>query len=45
MLIGNAILYAIGPILSRTSNGPQYQGAKLEQLPNFRELFRDLTLI
>ena len=44
VLVGNAILYATGPILSSTSNGPQYLGESLEQLPLFRELFLSLTL-
>jgi hypothetical protein len=33
-----------GLILSRTSNGPQYLGANLAQLPSFKELFLGFTL-
>lgn len=39
MLAGNTILYATGPILSKTSNGPQYRGASLAQFSSFNELF------
>jgi hypothetical protein len=35
VLASNASLYATTPILSRTSNGPQYLGARLAQLPSF----------
>jgi hypothetical protein len=35
---GNARIYAIGPILSRISNGPQNLATNLAQFPNFREL-------
>ena len=44
MIAINAILYATGPILSSTSNGPQHLGDNLAQLPCFKELFLDLTL-
>ena len=44
MLAGNASLYATGPILSSTSNDPQYLGDSLAQLPSFKELFFALTL-
>ena len=40
----HASLYATGPILSSTSNGPQYLGDNLAQLPRFKELFLALTL-
>ena len=34
MVVGNANLYATGPILSRIEKGPQYMAASLVQLPN-----------
>ena len=36
--------YAIGPNLANISNGPQYLGANLTQIPNLKELFRGFTL-
>ena len=36
---------ATGPILSSTSNDPQYLGDSLAQLPSFKELFLILTLM
>ena len=36
---GKANWYAIGPTLANISNGPQYLGANLAQLPNLKELF------
>ena len=44
VLAGNASLYATGPILSSTSNDPQYLGDNLAQLPSFKELLFSLTL-
>ena len=44
VLSGNASLYATGPILSSTSNGPQYLGDSLAQIPSFKELFLRLTV-
>ena len=41
---GKASWYATSPTLARTSNGPQYLGANLAQLPNLKELFLGLTL-
>ena len=38
MLASNAILYAIGPILSKISNGPQNLGANFAQLLSFIEI-------
>ena len=40
----NASLYATHPILPSTSNGPQYVGDILAQLPRFKELFFAFTL-
>ena len=37
-------MYAIGPILSRISNGMQYMGDNLAQILKFRELFLSLNL-
>jgi hypothetical protein len=39
----SASMYAIGPILSRISNGPQYLVAIFGKLPNLRELFLSFT--
>ena len=44
MLAGNASLYATGPILSSTSNDPQYLGDNLAKIPSFKELILSLTL-
>jgi hypothetical protein len=43
MDIGSASMYAIGPILSRISKGPQYLAASFEQFPNFKELLLAFT--
>jgi hypothetical protein len=44
MLVGKEKLYAIGPILSRISNGPYYLGVSLAQVPSFKELLCNLSL-
>ena len=41
---GKANWYAIGPTLANISNGPQYLGANLAQLPHLKEFFLGFTL-
>ena len=45
VLVGNASLYAIGPILSNTSNDPQYIGASLAQHLSFKKLFFQISVL
>ena len=40
---GKANWYATDPTLDNISKGPQYLGASLAQLPNFKELFMGFT--
>ena len=45
MFGGNANWYATGPTLENILKGPQYLGANLTQLPNFKEIFLGLTFM
>ena len=40
---GNASMYAVGPIFSNISKGPQYIVANFEKLPNLSELLFTFT--
>ena len=44
MDVGNVSMYAIDPIFSNISKGPQYLAANFRQLPNLSELLFSFTL-
>jgi hypothetical protein len=44
MDVGNASMYAIGPIFSNISKGPQYLASKFGKQPNISELLFAFTL-